>query len=188
MNTVTPLSALWEQPFELLLAMQARLRASGEEHSGVGAQDEWIGLGFTLDGQHYVAPQNDVREVLEMPKVTRVPRAKPWLMGVANVRGDLLPVIDLGCLLGREQTRLSDASRVVVLNDDDVPAGFLVDDVAGFRGFAAQDQRHELLDEEPLNAPMQKFLLGAFVRDGTAWRAFSLRKLAADPVLSDAGL
>lgn len=188
MNTATPLSALWEQPFELLLAMEARLRTSGEEQTGAGAQREWMGLGFALGEQQYVAPQDDVREVLEMPKLTRVPRAKPWLMGVANVRGDLLPVLDLGRLLGREQTRLTDDSRVVVLNDDDVPAGFLVDDVVGFRGFSPQDQRHELLTDEPLNEVTQKFLLGAFVRDGTAWRAFSLRQLAVDPVLSDAGL
>ena len=183
------LTQLWDRPYELLGAMQARLQSGGERVEG--APREWTGLAFTLAvggaGAQFVAPRDDVSEVLEVPELTRVPRARPWLLGVANVRGDLLPVIDPGRLLGRDQTLLTERSRVVVLNDEDTPAGFVVDDVAGFRSFAVQDQRHTEIDADE-GAPIAPFLLGAFVRDGETWRVFSLRKLAGDPALADAGV
>ena len=188
MTAAPALQSLWDKPFELLLALEARLRASGEERTTGSAQNEWTGLAFVLNNAQYLAPQTDVSEVLEVPELTRVPRARPWLMGVANVRGDLLPVIDLGRLTGAEQTHITDNSRVVVLNDEDIPAGFLVDDVGGFKSFAVDDQRHELLAQEPMNDLTQQFLLGAFVRDGNPWRVFSLQKLVADPVFRDAGI
>jgi len=188
MTAATSLQSLWDKPFELLLALEARLRASGEERTTTTVRREWTGLAFELGEKQYLAPQTDISEVLEVPSLTRVPRARPWLMGVANVRGDLLPVIDLGRLMGSKETHITDNSRVVVFSDDEVPAGFLVDDVDGFRSFGVDDQRHELLQQEPLNELTQQFLLGAFVRDGNAWRVFSLQKLVADPVFQDAGI
>lgn len=177
------LRALADRPFDLLVALEARLVASGEARGAPSARQEWTGLAFQLGDTHYLAPRADVREVMEPPSVTRVPGARPWLLGVANVRGDLLPVVDLGRLLGGDAAVRTEASRVIVLNDETLAAGFLVDAVAGFRSFSPEDQRHELIGEEE-----SEFVLGAFVRDGTAWRVFSLRKLAADPVFRDAGL
>lgn len=190
--TVQPtLHTLVDRPFDLLLAMDVRLRAGGENLVGDVVRNTWTGLTFVLQGDHYAAPQNDVSEVLEMPKLTWVPRAKPWLLGIANVRGDLLPVIDLGCLMGNPQAHITDNSRVVVLNDHEVPAGFLVDSVGGFRNFTADEQRHELLPEAA-NAPADDvtldFLLGAFVREGLVWRVFSLQKLANAAIFRDAGI
>src|SRR5581483_4275050 len=93
------LQALAAQPFELLYALENRLRAARLDIAA-GQTQSWTGLGFRL-GEHWlVAPREDVREVITLPKVTRVPGAKPWLLGVANVRGNLLPVTDLAQMLG----------------------------------------------------------------------------------------
>lgn len=185
------LRALADRPFDLLVEIEARLVASGGEAGGARAEArEWIGLAFNIGDENYLAPRTDVREVLEPPTVTRVPGARPWLLGMANVRGDLLPIVDLGRLLGRKTSVRTDASRVIVLNDRAITAGFLVDGVSGFRRFAPEDQRHELVDDREEgdgDIDPADFVLGAFVRDGGAWRVFSLRKLAADPVFRDAG-
>lgn len=186
------LRALADRPFDLLVAIEARLLAGGGEAGGARPESmEWTGLAFKMGGENYLAARTDVREVLDPPAVTRVPGAKPWLMGIANVRGDLLPIIDLNRLLGGKGGVRTDASRVIVLNDRTVTAGFLVDGVIGFRGFAPEDQRHELVDTpegEEGDIDPSDYLLGAFIRDGGVWRVFSLRKLAADPVFRDAGV
>lgn len=178
------LRALRDKPFDLLAALDARLQATAAAGATSEAQDVWIGLGYRVAGQQMVTPRADVREVLTPPEYTRVPGAKPWLLGIANVRGDLLPLIDLARLLGGEPTGIQRGTRVLVYNADEVPAGFLVDEVAGFRRFSPQDQRHELVP--PDGDPLNPYLLGAFVREGQLWMAMSLSKLVTSPVFQNA--
>src|SRR3546814_13806970 len=65
--------------------------------------------------------------------------------------------------------------RVLVLNARRTPAGLLVDEIAGYRQFAASEQRNEMKRSAEPFAP---FLLGAFVREGHPWYVFSLHRLA----------
>ena len=185
------LRALADRPFELLAALETRLIGSGDARMTPAGGAEWTGLAFQLGDERYLAPRADVREVMEPPSVTRVPGARPWLVGIANVRGELLPVVDLTRLVTGQPGRRTEASRVIVLNDDAVAAGCLVDGVAGFRGVLPEEQRHELAatpgQGADADADIAAFVLGAFVRDGSTWRVFSLRKLAAAPVFRDAG-
>lgn len=178
------LRALRDSPFDLLVALDARLQATTVAGAAGEAQDVWVGLGYRMAGQPMVTPRADVREVLTPPEYTRVPGAKPWLLGIANVRGDLLPLIDLRRLLGGEATAIQRSTRVLVYNAADTPAGFLVDEVAGFRRFNPQDQRHELVPAE--GDPLNPYLLGAFVRDGQLWLAMSLSKLVTSPIFQNA--
>ncbi len=122
--------ALRERPFDLLVTLEQRLRHARQDVTA-GETTSWVGLGFRLHGLWFAAPRDDVREVSVMPKLTRIPGAKPWLLGVANVRGNLLPVTDLAQMLGLPRPVESRNQRVLVLNADGVPAGFLVDEVAG---------------------------------------------------------
>ena len=55
----------------------------------------WSGIGFMLDGRRYVAPLEQVSEILTVPSYTRVPGVESWMKGVANVRGRLMAVMDL---------------------------------------------------------------------------------------------
>lgn len=177
------LRALSGQPFELLFALENRLRAARLDIAA-GQTQSWTGLAFRLREHWLVAPREDVREVINPPKMTRVPGARPWLLGVANVRGNLLPVTDLGQMLG--QPRLPDHrdQRVLVFNSDRLPAGVLVDEVAGYRQFAASDQRHELVRN---TGELEPYLLGGFVREGRNWLVLSLYKLTRSQAFTVAG-
>jgi twitching motility protein PilI len=178
------LRTLRDKPFDLLAALDARLQATATAGTSSEAQDVWIGLGYRVAGWQMVTPRADVREVLTPPEYTRVPGAKPWLLGIANVRGDLLPLIDLNRLLGGDATAIHRSTRVLVYNANEAPAGFLVDEVAGFRRFSPQDQRHEMVPEE--GDSLHPYLLGAFVREGQLWLAMSLSKLVTSPVFQNA--
>ena len=177
------LQSLRERPFDLLLALEQRLQKARLD-IGAGVTQLWTGLGFRL-GEHWLAaPREDVREVIVPPPLTRVPGARPWLLGVANVRGSLLPVCDLHRLLGEEHNALERGARVMVFNSDRVPAGFLVDEVAGYRQFAPGEQRHDLVRD---TGTLEPWLLGGFHRDGRDWLVISLRKLARGDIFVHAG-
>src|SRR5690606_14950592 len=124
-----------------------------------GEAQSWMGLGFRIGASLLVAPREDVREVIVPPPTTRVPNAKAWMRGVANVRGELLAVVDLPNLLGITETQQQRLQRVLLLNSRRVPVGLLVDEVAGYRQFGPADQRPALAAQAQ---PFTPYLLGAF--------------------------
>lgn len=177
------LRALRGEPFQLLAELDRRLRAARTDAAG-GSSDIWQGLAFRNGERWVVAPKDDVREVIQPPRVTRIPNSKPWLAGVANVRGSLLTLVDLGRLFGGEGSGTGRSARVLVLNSDQMPAGFLVDEVAGYRQFTAAEQS---APENFGSDPMAPFVLGGFMREGRAWQVLSLHKLAQSETLRRAG-
>lgn len=177
------LRALRDNPFEQLVQLEGKLRAARLDIVAGQAQT-WVGLGFRIGDIWLTTPKEDVREVINPPKVTLVPNARPWLLGVANVRGELLAIIDLRQFLGLPVADEARAKRVLVFNSERVPAGFLVDEVAGYRQFTPNEQRREALSGYHSLSP---YLLGAFVRDGQSWLAFSLHKVALSDTFKHAG-
>ncbi len=171
-------------PFELLAALEARVQATRPDVVR-RRSDVWLGLGFRIREHWCVAPREDVREIISLPGMTRAPGAKPWLMGVANVRGGILAVADLAQFMGLPRKVPQSTTRVLIFNSSKVPVGVLVDEVAGYRQFTVGDQRHERIAE---SGPLKPYVLGAFEREQQPWFAFSLHKLAESPEFANAGL
>ncbi len=184
------LRALQNEPFRLLTELAARLHANAPESSASDESQSWLGLGFRLAERWFLAPRGDMREILRPMPYTRIPGAKPWLFGLANVRGNLLPLIDLRRFLGLPAAPVTRSTRLLVFSDERIPAGFMVDEVAGFRRFGTADQRHELIQDDIGRdaAWAAPYLLGAFVREGQGWPVFSLVKLVHSPEFQNAGL
>ena len=93
-----------------------------------------------VGGHRIGLPATSVREVTRVPRLTRVPQAPPSLMGLANLRGDVVPVVSLSSLLGEAAGA---PTRVVVIERGD-PIGLAVDAVetvgkAGRRGTRTLD-------------------------------------------------
>lgn len=174
---------LREDPFRLLSELDRRLRALRADVTS-GGVDLWQGLAFRQGERWMVAPKDDVREVIPPPRVTRVPNARPWLSGVANVRGSLLTLVDLGAFLGGAITASSRSARVLVLNSDRVPAGFLVDEVAGYRQFSPSEQLPNVIAPDDAAAP---YVLGGFLREGRPWQVLSLHRMAQSEAMRRAG-
>ena len=177
------LRALAGDPFELLAALEARVQTTRPDIVR-RRNDVWLGLGFRLREHWCVAPREDVREIIPLPQLTRAPGAKPWLMGVANVRGGILAVADLAQFLGLPRRVPQSTTRVLIFNSAKVPVGILVDEVAGYRQFGLADQRHGLKKEA---GPLAPYLLGAFEREQQAWYAFSMHRLVESLEFAHAG-
>lgn len=175
MNAAVPLDSLVEQPFDLLLEMERRSRAAVAGQSGGELKAEWVGVGFRIGDEHFVADRNQVREVLMLPAtMTRVPGAKSWLLGIANLRGHLLPLIDVKMMLGSGRTSLKRATRVISVNHREIPAGLVVDEVLGFRRFSDED----FVDKWRETAlRCDRFLAGAYERGADSWPIFDLYDL-----------
>lgn len=183
-QTSPRLRDLRDRPFELLLTLEqlGREVAAGAREAAGG--DEWVGVAFRLGGERFLAAREETREVLAVPpQLTRVPGAKPWVRGIANVRGQLLPVIDLRQFLGSGVTPLNRNARVLVVSHREVPAGLLVDEVQGFRRFA---EREFDAAPPPTLVRCEHYLAGAFRQAGETWPVFGLRRLVEAPAFLQA--
>ncbi|MBR5494594.1 MAG: chemotaxis protein CheW, partial [Psychrobacter sp.] len=95
----------------LRIADLARARKSGRRG---GKEFDWQGVVFEIGGQRLVAPMGQVSEILTMPEYTSVPLVKPWMLGIANIRGRLLPLTDLSRFL-QVPSQLSQMSQRKVI-------------------------------------------------------------------------
>jgi twitching motility protein PilI len=160
--------------FELLLQIDQRCRLlAADLPSQPARQDSWSGIGFRLGEHWFVAPMGEVSEVLHEPRFTQVPGVKPWVKGVANLRGRLLPIMDLGGFVGHELSAVRKQRRVLVVEHQDVFAGLMVDEVFGLQHFA----RDSLEPAETLSGPIAPFITGRFQRE-QSWQVFSPFALA----------
>ncbi|HEY7740608.1 MAG TPA: chemotaxis protein CheW [Steroidobacteraceae bacterium] len=173
------LRALRDRPFELLLALEKRARdVAAGAREGAAAQ-EWIGVAFRMGGETFLVERDEAREVMGVPSpITRVPGARQWIMGLANVRGQLLPVIDLKHYFGSGETVAGRNTRVIVVNHREIPAGLVVDEVLGFRRFAEREFNAE---SPPTLIRCEHYLSGSFRRGSEAWPVLSLRSLVESP-------
>jgi twitching motility protein PilI len=185
MNEVATLKSFRDRPFELLAELERRGRAvtAAAAQENPGAR-EWVGVAFRMAGELYLAAREETREVLAVPAgLTRVPGAKPWVKGIANVRGQLLPILDLRQYLGSGVTPNTRNVRVIVVNHREVPAGLLVDEVLGFRRFSESEFTG---DAPPTVVRCERYLAGAFKRGPEQWPVLSLRQLVESPSFQEA--
>jgi twitching motility protein PilI len=170
------LRSLRDRPFELLKELEKRGRpgiaANGADPA---AAREWVGVALRMGGETFLVAREETREVLGLPAVvTRIPGTKPWIRGLANVRGQLLPMLDLRLFLGSGTTQSGRNTRVIVVNHRDIPAGLIVDEVLGFRRFA---EREFNVEPPPTVIRCDSYLAGAFRRSGEVWPVLKLRGL-----------
>jgi twitching motility protein PilI len=186
--TPTPeieLKSLRDRPFELLAELDRRGRAlTAHLTDQATAGREWVGVALRMAGDLYLVAREETREVLGVPAgTTRVPGAKAWIKGLANVRGQLLPIVDLRHFLGSGVTPVTRNTRVLVVNHREIPAGLLVDEVLGFRRFAENEFTG---DAPPTVARCERYLAGAFHRAEEQWPVLSLRSILESPAFMEA--
>ncbi len=86
---------------------------------------------FTLGSEHYAFASSLVREVFHLTEITPLPSLPPFVLGVTNVRGRILSVIDLRRLLEFGDTGLTNLNRAIILASGNMELAVLADEVVG---------------------------------------------------------
>ncbi len=102
-----------------------------EETEGEEIQMDEIQLvTFRLGKEEYGIPINDVQEINRLTTITEVPKAPDFIDGVMNLRGNVIPVINLRKRFGLEDTEKDESTRVIIVNLEDRLTGLIVDSVS----------------------------------------------------------
>jgi twitching motility protein PilI len=171
-------------PFEVLADYEQRSLAhvAGLPEQ-LDAPGLWRGVGFRIGHTRLAAGFDEVVEILPMPQVTPVPGAQPWMLGVANVRGNLLPIVDLKQFLEGERTVLHEGQRVLIVRQPGGDVAVTIDELFGQRSFNDEQQMPAAEQEGlALGAGRYVHFVDRIYRLGEdTWGVFSLQKLARTP-------
>lgn len=142
-----------------------------EQNLGAGA---WSGIAFKLADANLVSEIRDIVEILTFPTLTTIPGAQSWVLGIANIRGNLVPIIDLRGYLGGEKTTIKKNSRVLVVRQQEGGVGLLIDEIQGQRHFVDE----ELSDDGHFEGHMASpFVTREYLKNDVHWGAFDAAKL-----------
>lgn len=86
-------------------------------------------LTFFIDGQLYAIPSSEVVEIIRMQPITFMPKLPEFVKGVINLRGKIVPVIDLRLKFDLEERAYDDHTSIIVLDHSELSIGFIVDTV-----------------------------------------------------------
>ncbi|EGD52009.1 CheW protein [Thermoanaerobacter ethanolicus JW 200] len=84
---------------------------------------------YELDNERYALKISDIYEIIKMQKITVVHNSKPFLEGVINLRGKIVPVVNLHKRFGLNNYSTTKSTRIVVLKSRDEMVGIIVDRV-----------------------------------------------------------
>ncbi|RMH93512.1 chemotaxis protein CheW [Lysobacter pythonis] len=143
-----------------------------------GVAAGWRGLAWRVGRHRLVSAFDEVVEILGAPAVDSLPGAQPWLRGLANVRGNLLPVVDLKHFLEGQRSVAQERQRMLVIRQPGGDVGVLIDELFGQRVF---EEEHRI--EVGVLAPGRYayFVDRAYRLDGVEWAVFSLDRLSRTP-------
>jgi purine-binding chemotaxis protein CheW len=103
-------------------------KQSEQEDVGVGHSDDIVQLvGFIIGEEEYAVPILTIQEIIKPITWTRVPQTPPYVLGVFNLRGAVIPLIDLRRKFGLSPKNHNDETRFFVLKQGDEVAGFVID-------------------------------------------------------------
>ncbi len=144
----------------------------------VQAPGLWRGIAFRVGTRRLMSSITEVSEILPVLHHTSVPGTQPWLLGVVNVRGTLVPLVDLRGYIEGGRTPLGDTSRMLVARHGSNAIGLLVEEVLGQRNLTAENDPLRLENDA---ANWARFVPAHFDLDGKLWGVFSMAALVAAP-------
>jgi len=136
---------------------------------------QWVT--FKLDTETYGINVMLVQEILRYSEIAPVPGAPEYVLGIINLRGNVVTVIDTRSRFGLERSEISDNTRVVIIESDKQVIGILVDSASEVVYLKASE-----IDITPNvgNDESAKFIQGVSNRDGELLILVDLNKLLSD--------
>jgi purine-binding chemotaxis protein CheW len=106
------------------------MQVTAEEEADLVAEGSVIQLvSFVLEDVEYGVDILAVHEILRFPEITRLPNTPNFIIGVINLRGNVIPVVDVRRRFGFPRAKVTDLTRIIVIETNDKLVGLMVDNV-----------------------------------------------------------
>lgn len=140
-------------------------------------------VSFFVGEERFASPMAPVQEIIRMPAVAQIPMAPPAFLGLANLRGRVLPILSLRRIFGLPEKELGDSGRALVLNLGSL-MGFVVDRVAS----VVTCDEGDLEPAESFECAVDKELLTGVIKaqDGSLTMVLDFARILAGQIVNQA--
>lgn len=149
--------------------------------SQTGTVSRWVT--FTLENEVYGIDVMQIKEVLRSPEISPVPGAPNYVLGIINLRGNVVAVIDTRIRFGLQSREIDDASRIIVLEAGDYVVGFLVDGVSEVAEL--HSSKVEAAPETGGDSSAARYIAGLYNRDSGLLIMIDASKLLSDEEIAE---
>jgi twitching motility protein PilI len=173
-------------PIELLAEISAKAGSTlDKQQSKKDFNNLESNIGFRLCGEQMSSSAGNVVEIMNVPKFTLVPGAKQWVLGIANVRGTLLPIVDMEKYFGSNQSAGRRNQRVLVIEHNGYRVGLLVSQVLGLQHLNNDEFKSVKLSSD---AAYAEFISATYEYEDSQWLLFDPSKLLSAEEFLDASV
>ncbi|MGB9802596.1 chemotaxis protein CheW [Desulfofundulus sp.] len=127
---------------------------------------------FQLNDQQYALPIQETQEIIRMTDITRVPNTKSYVEGIINLRGSIVPVIDLNRRLDLPVRGYTDATRIIVVEYEGQKVGMIVDNVLEVGRYTADE-----MEPPAVAGDNMEFLRGVIKKGDRLWLLLNLGRV-----------
>ncbi len=140
----------------LLKLLEYNQRSLEFEKTGPAERQQasnWSGVIFRAGEYRLICGIDNITEILDFPEITSIPMSQPWLLGLANVRGNLVSVCDLMWFLTGIRSPVTARTRLLLTNLQGHPVALLIDEVLGQRHLNTDSSRDSKAYRDTVLAP-----------------------------------
>lgn len=83
-----------------------------------------------IEGEEYAVDVRSVQEIIRLQEITRVPHASPYISGVINLRGRVIPVMDIRKRFNLPSKKYGETTRIIIIDSNGALVGIIVDNVS----------------------------------------------------------
>lgn len=170
-------------PMELLRSLDTRARRL-DRPTQAGGVSSWQAMTVLVGEHEMLVPAAEIAEVIDAPQCTRVPGTHEWFLGLGNLRGQVLPVTDLGLFLFGVRGFRSAQHRVLVHGRGEATVGFGVGELRALRQFTSD------IEDSTASVPesVKPYARGVAVQGEQSWPVLSLAALSASEAFLQAAV
>lgn len=144
------------------------------------AYTQWVT--FRLDGETYGVNVMEVQEVLRVSEIAPVPGAPDYVLGIINLRGNVVSVLDTRRRFGLMPHEISESTRIIIIESEEQTIGIMVDAVA-----EVVDVEQQEIDTAPTvgSDEASRYISGVVSREGELLILVDLSRLLSESELQD---
>lgn len=127
---------------------------------------------FQLHDQQYALPIQETQEIIRMTAITQVPNTRHYVEGIINLRGSIVPVINLNKRLGLPVNDYNEATRIIVVEHGGQKVGMIVDNVLEVGRFTEDEMEPPAVAGDNVD-----YLKGVVKKGDRLWLLLNLAKV-----------